>query len=171
MDELIYNQHQIPKEQWRYGLRSSAATGCGWIATHNVRRLFGLPSEPEELIREYTRQLPLVHGNAGTSLFGVYRYFQKRGFPLELTFRRRKFDERVKAADAAILFYRWRKKWKFGAHFVALHHTEEGFIGYNTYRNSTGPDRYGESLEAFLKKRKYFGCALITIQNNQKPEE
>ena len=29
--DLIYNQRQIPAEQWRYGLRSSAAVGCGWI--------------------------------------------------------------------------------------------------------------------------------------------
>ena len=168
MDELIYNQYQIPKEQWRYGLRSSAATGCGWIATHNALRLMDLPSEPEALIREYTRQLPLVHGMAGTSLFGIYRFFQKRGFRVELILRRRKFDEAVKSASVAILFYRWRSKRKFGAHFVTLHHTEEGFIGYNTYRTSTGPDHYGQSLEKFLKRRKYFGSMLITIQ---KPEE
>ena len=168
MEELIYNQFQIPKEQWRYGLRSSAATGCGWIATHNALRLMDRPSEPEQLIREYARQLPLIHGNAGTSLFGVYRFFQKRGFSVELTLRRQKFDEAVKGATVAILFYRWRRKWKFGAHFVTLHHTEEGFIGYNTYRTSTGPDHYGASLDLFLKRRKYFGCVLMTIQ---KPEE
>ena len=27
MDGLIYNQNHIPKSQYRYGLRSSAATG------------------------------------------------------------------------------------------------------------------------------------------------
>ena len=26
MKELIYNQTQIPRDKWRYGLRSSAAT-------------------------------------------------------------------------------------------------------------------------------------------------
>ena len=165
MDELIYNQRKIPKEQWRYGLRKSAATGCGWIATHNILRLFQLPSEPEELIREYALQLPLIHGLAGTSLFGLYRFFQKRGFPLRLVFIRKNFDAAVKAADGAILFYRWRKKWKFGAHFVALHYTDEGFIGYNTYSSSVGPDRYGISLAGFIKRRKYFGPVLMTIQN------
>ena len=164
MEELIYNQHQIPKDQWRYGYRTSAATGCGWIATHNVLRLMELPSEPEELIREYARQLPLIHGLAGTSLFGVYRFFQKRGFCLDFVVRRRRFDAAVEGADTAILFYRWRKKWKLGAHFVALHHTEEGFIGYNTYTTSTGPDHYGHSLAAFLKRRKYFGAVLMTIK-------
>ena len=165
MNELIYNQRAIPKEQWRYGLRSSSATGCGWIATHNALRLMDFPSEPEQLIREYTWQLPLIHGLMGTNLFGVYRFFQKRGFGLRLVFLRMNFDAAVKAADTAILFYRWRRKWKLGAHFVALHHTEEGFVGYNTYRTSTGPDLYGKSLRAFLKRRKYFGAVLMTIQN------
>ena len=50
---------------------------------------------------------------------------------------------------------------------MALHRTDEGILAYNTYRNSKGPDRYGESLEAFLKKKKYFGAVLIGIR---KPE-
>ena len=50
-----------------------------------------------------------------------------------------------------------------GAHFAALHHTEKGFIGYNTYRNSTGADNYGSSLVDFLRKRKYFGAVLLAI--------
>ena len=28
MKDLIYNQRKIPKDQWRYGFRTSAATGC-----------------------------------------------------------------------------------------------------------------------------------------------
>lgn len=168
MDELIYNQHRIPKDQWRYGLRTSAATGCGWIATHNALRLMDYPSEPEELIREFEHQLPLIHGNTGTSLFGVFRYFQKRQFPVDLVLRRKHFDQQVQEADVAILFYRWRHKRKLGAHFVTLRHTRKGFIGYNTYRNSDGPDLYGPSLQDFLKQRKYFGPVLMTIQNPHK---
>ena len=164
MDELIYNQYAIPKEQWRYGLRSSAATGCGWIATHNALRLMDLPSEPEALIREYTRQLPLIHGMTGTSMFGIYRFFQKRGFSLDFSLLPKNFDRKVQEVPVAILFFRWRSKWKMGAHFVTVHHTDEGFIGYNTYRSSVGPDRYGTSLRAFLKRRKYFGCMLMTIR-------
>ena len=63
-----------------------------------------------------------------------------------------------------ILFYYWRKGWKLGGHFVALHKTDRGIVGYNTYSNSTGPDLYGDSLEAFLKKRGYFGCVLMGIE-------
>ena len=62
MKDMIYNQTKIPKDQWRYGLRSSAATGCGWIATYNALRLMGYYSKPENLIRYYDRQLPLIQG-------------------------------------------------------------------------------------------------------------
>ena len=49
--DLIYCQRDIPKKQWRYGFRSSAATGCGWIATYNALQLMGYRAEPEKLIR------------------------------------------------------------------------------------------------------------------------
>ncbi len=162
--ELIYNQRDIPKEQWRYGLRSSAATGCGWIATHNALALMGYTVDTGELIRYYERQLPLIHGNAGTSFWGPWALFQQWGFPTRLTARPSQFDAAARQSDACILFYRWQEPWKFGAHFVALHHTPQGFVGYNTYRNSKGPDHYGPSLEAFLKKRKYWGCVLVGIR-------
>ena len=54
---------------------------------------------------------------------------------------------------------------RLGAHFVALRHTDRGFVGYNTYRTSTGADFYGPSLEAFLKKNGYFATTLVAIQN------
>ena len=168
MKELIYNQNDIPKAQWRYGLRSSAAVGCGWVATHNALRLMGYETDIPELIRYYERQLPLIHGNAGTSFWGPGLLFRQWGFPVKVSVRPGEYDALAKEADACILFYRWYGKWKLGAHFVALHHTEEGFVGYNTFRNSTGPDRYGDSVEAFLKRRKYFGTVLITICDKKK---
>ena len=164
MADLIYNQNHIPKDQWRYGFRSSAATGCGWIATYNALRLMGYYAKPEDLIHYYERQVPIINGNAGTVIFGPALRFQKWGFPVRAVLDRKQFDRAAKEADVCILYYRWLKKYKYGAHFVALHHTEDGFVGYNTYRTSTGPDRYGSSLDAFLKKRKYFGCVLFTIR-------
>ena len=168
MDSIIYNQNNIPKDQYRYGFRSSAATGCGWIATYNALVLMGYRTDIEELIRYYEWQLPLIHGNAGTSFWGPALCFKNWGFPVKIVLDRKHFDEEASAADCCILFYRWRKNWKLGAHFVALHHTDKGFVGYNTYRNSIGPDHYGESLEAFLKHRKYYGCVLIAIQKKKK---
>ena len=167
MKDLIYNQRKIPKAQWRYGFRSSAATGCGWIATYNALRLMGYRAEPEKLIRYYEWQLPLIHGNAGTTIPGVAVRFRQWGFPVRMTARRADFDAVAKSSDACILFFRWRKGWKLGAHFVALHHTQQGFVGYNTYRNSQGPDLYGESLDAFLKKKKYFGAVLLGIRKKK----
>ena len=164
MDELIYNQRQIPKEQWRYGLRSSAATGCGWIATHNALHLLGYREEIPDLIRYYEHQLPLIHGNLGTSFWGPALCFRQWGFPVKMIADHRQFDQAAKEVPACVLFYRWRSGCKLGAHFVALHHTSQGFVGCNTYRSSKGPDFYGESLEGFLKERKYFGAVLICIQ-------
>ena len=163
MPDLIYNQNHIPKDKYRYGLRPSADTGCGWIATYNALVLMGRTTDIHRLIRYYEWQLPLIHGNAGTSFWAPAVCLKKMGFSVEICADPKKYDEKSKAADAAILFYRWRKGCRLGAHFVALHHTESGFTGYNTYKNSTGPDPYGESLTEFLKKKKYFGTLLIAI--------
>ena len=164
MNDLIYNQRDIPRDKWRYGFRSSAATGCGWIATYNALRLLGCRTDIEELIRYYEYQLPLIHGNAGTSFWGPALCFRSWGFPVEVCLKPSRFDALADRSDACILFYRWHSSYELGAHFVALHKTGDGFTGYNTYRNSTGPDRYGPSLEAFLREKKYFGAILIGIR-------
>lgn len=167
MDDFIYNQHTIPKDKWRYGLRSSAATGCGWIATYNALRLLGKYVKPESLIHSYEQQVPLINGNLGTMLFGPGLWFRKRGYAVNMHLRREDFDEAAKNADVCILFYRWIKKYKYGAHFIALNYDEIGFTGYNVYRTSTGPDYLGKSLSGFLDRRKYFGAVLFTIKNQE----
>ena len=163
MQDFIYCQEDIPREQWRYGFRASADTGCGWIATYNALKVLGQWEAPERLIRDYTRQLPLIHGNLGTLILAPAMYFRKRGYRVDWTSRTEQFDRVLKESDVCILFYRWHKKWKLGAHFVALHHTPEGIIAYNTYKKANGPDRSGESLQTFLQRRKYFGAVLISI--------
>lgn len=167
MTGLIFNQRRIPKDQWRYGLRPSAATGCGWIATHNALCLMGYKTDTEQLIRYYEWQLPLLHGNAGTSFWGPAVCFRNWGFPVEVCTKRSRFDAVANRSDVCILFYHWYKDCKIGAHFVALHRTGDGFTGYNTYRNSTGPDAYGPSLAEFIKEKKYFSAVLIGIRNKQ----
>lgn len=167
MDDLIYNQQDIPREQWRYGLRSSAATGCGWIAAYNALRLMHYRVEPATLIRNFERLLPVIHGNLGTSLPAPALFFRLQGFPVTVSANPKKFDDLAKSHDVCILFYHWRNRWKLGAHFVALQYQDSSFIGYNTYRNSTGPDRYGPSLAAFLRKRKYVTPVLIAIRDKR----
>ena len=168
MNDLIYNQTKIPKEQWRYGLRTSAATGCGWIATYNALRLMGYHAKPEELIRYYERQLPLIHGNGGTIIQGPALFFQKHGFPVETLSVTEKFDAAAKAADVCILFYYWRRKFKIGAHFVTVQYKDGKFTGYNTFSTSEGPDDYGTSLENFIKKHHFFGPVLIAIGDKRR---
>ena len=163
MKDMILNQRDIPKEELRYGLRSSAATGCGWVATYNALRILGKRAKKEELIRYYERQLPLLHGNTGTSFWGPAAFFRHHGFRVDMELRRDRFDGLVEKSPVCILFYYWHRGMKLGAHFVALHKTDRGIIGYNTYKNSTGPDPYGDSLDAFLKKQGYFGAVLMGI--------
>ena len=103
MEDMIWCQKAIPKEQWRYGLRSSAATGCGWIATYNALRLMGYRAEPEKLIRYYQRRFPVVNGNFGTFIFNLVAFFRERGFPVTLTARWNKLDGAARGADACIL--------------------------------------------------------------------
>lgn len=170
MNDLIYNQQEIPREQWRYGFRSSAATGCGWIATYNALRLMGYRAKPEELIRYYERQFPLVHGNAGTWILSPAVFFRQQGFPVRVVARRDRFDRAAKESDVCIVFYFWRKKWKLGAHFVTVQHRDGKFTGYNTFRNSKGPDDWGGSIQNFLNRKKFFGSVLICIQKKGKTE-
>jgi len=164
MQKLIWNQTWIPMEQWRYGFRSSAAVGCGWIAVYNALTLMGYRTEPEALIRYFERMLPLIHGNVGTTIPAPAICLKHMGFGVKVTADRKEFDELARNSDVCILFFRWTKPWKYGAHFVALEYQDGRFVGYNTYTNSTGPDVYGESLDAFLRKKKYFGPVLFGIK-------
>ena len=161
---MIYNQRDIPRETHRYGLRSSAETGCGWIATYNALKILGCTTDMDELIRYFEWQLPLVHGNFGTSFWGPRRCFEKWGFSTKLVFERKRFDGEARQADACIVFYHWANKGRVGAHFVALKPTAEGFTGYNTFRDSSGPDDRGRSIDEFLRRHRYFGCVLLTIR-------
>lgn len=167
MGALIYNQKEIPKEQWRYGLRASSATGCGWIAAHNALCMMGYRPKPEKVIAFFEKNAPVLNGNLGTFILTPVAFFKKLGFSVKITNRRETYDVAVKESDAALLFYYWRKKMKFGIHYVALQYREGKFYGCNTYRNSRGLDDYGESLEMFLKKRKYFCTVLIAIKDKK----
>ena len=159
---LIYNQKTDPRGKLRYGFRTSAATGCGWIATYNALQLLGLPAEPEELIRYYQRRFPLLNGTFGTFLPNVAGFFRRIGFDgARLVRRRSAFDTAAAVGEVCILYFWWRDGLRFGTHFAAVERREDGFWGYNTYRNSVGADRFGPSLDAFLKERGYFWPALI----------
>ena len=166
MQDFIYCQRDIPRNKWRYGFRSSAATGCGWIATYNALLVLGKRIAPEKLIKFYERQLPLINGNTGTFLFSPAIFFKRHGYKLKCTAIPSHFDRMVEDSDVCILYYWWAKKWAIGAHFIALHKTDRGVIGYNTYQNSKGQDFYGSSLSEFLKKKHYFGSVLFGIKNS-----
>lgn len=164
MQQLIYNQRHIPKDQWRYGFRPSAQTGCGWVATYNALCILGHPVKIPELIRRFERQLPLIHGNIGTFIGGPAWMLHRMGYRIRVVNDRRQYDVLVKQCPVCILSYYWRKKHRIGAHFVALRYVDDHFEGYNTFTNSNGPDYLGASLEAFLNARGYFATVLTMIE-------
>ena len=168
MDRVIYCQKDIPKDKWRYGFRSSAQTGCGWIATYNALCVMGYKPNAQMVIKYFQRQVPLFNGNTGTFILSPAMFFKRFGFGVKITVNPADFDKIAKDSDVCILYYWWHQKKKVGAHFVALHNTPKGFVGYNTFNNSTGPDIYGNSLEAFVKNRKYFGMVLMGIKDRKK---
>ena len=129
-----------------------------YLVSHN-------DAHAQELIRYYQRQLPLIHGNGGTTIQGPAFFFRHHGFAVETLSVVDRFDEAVKNADVAILFYYWRRKYKIGAHFVTVQYKDGRFTGYNTFRSSTGPDDYGESVQGFLKSQRFFGSFLIAIKD------
>ena len=163
MSAFIYNQSQIPKEQWRYGLRSSASAGCGWIAVYNALHLLGKDAEIPELISMLEHQMPLINGNLGTTFWGPAQCFRHWGFPVKMYWDSRKFDAAAGNAPASILFFRWKRGIRLGAHFAAFRFNGSQFIGFNTFKNSHGPDPWGSSLPVFLKQHHYFGAILLTI--------
>ncbi|MBQ4051528.1 MAG: hypothetical protein IJD13_07845 [Oscillospiraceae bacterium] len=163
MREFIHCQRDIPREKWRYGTRSSAAAGCGWIAVYNALILLGIDPDPEELIRFFLRRLPLIHGTFGTSPLAPAAWFKKKGFAVSHTCRRKKTDLLAKSSDVTLLYYWWRDGWQFGAHFITVRFDGENFIGYNVYANSKEPSVLGPSLESFLKKGKRFFPVAIGV--------
>lgn len=165
MKELIFNQNRIPKAQWRYGFRSSAAVGCGWIATNNALVLMDRDVDVEKLIRDYERQLPIINGNAGTVVWGPALMLRRMGFQTGMSAVTKRFDTLCRNSDVCILFYYWRRGLKVGSHFTAVKWTEQGFVGYNTFRHSSGPDLYGPSLEDFIRRQGYFGAVLTYIHS------
>lgn len=160
---LIYNQTKIPKDKWRYGLRPSAATGCGWVAVYNALCILKRPLLPEEIIRRLERQMPVLNGPAGTFVCSPALLMKQLGYRVQLTAKREDFDEAAKNARVCILYYYWRRKWKVGIHFVTLRWMDDHFEGYNTFSTSDGPDNYGASLNEFLKRQGFFGCLLASI--------
>lgn len=164
MKEFIYCQKDIPKDKWRYGFRSSAATGCGWIAVYNALLLLGVDPEPEELIRFFVRRLPLIHGTFGTSPLAPAACLRKKGFRVSHTVCRSRMDELAKSSDAVLLYYWWRDGWQLGAHFITVRYDGESFIGYNVYANSKKPSVLGKSLEGFLGSNGHFFPMVIGVR-------
>lgn len=164
MQQLIYNQRRIPSWQWRYGLRASAKNGCGWIAVYNALCILGETTDIPTLIRRFERQIPVINGAVGTFIGSPPWLLHRMGYRVRLVNDRKQYDALAKECPVCLLSYYWRSKYRIGAHFVALRWMGDHFEGYNTFSHSNGPDNYGPSLDAFLKRHGYFGTVLTLVE-------
>lgn len=171
MQEPICNQTKIPREQWRYGLLSSAKGGCGWIAAYNVMVLTGRHVDIPDLIQKFLLHYPVLNGVAGTAPDAPARILRGFGYRTHSTVDPKQFDELGKAADAGIFYYFWREGFRIGVHFAAVQYRGGEFWGYNFFRNVDTPYRIGKSLSDFIRRQGFF-CVIFTgIWKRQLPNQ
>lgn len=160
IDGLLLNQREAPASAFRYGFFRSGYNGCGWVAAHNACRILGDDVPPAEIISDFERYGAILFGLFGTSPAALTHFFRKRGYRVVTSAKRDRFDAMAKAADVSILWF-WHRR---GAHFIALHPTAQGFVGYNVYSDVRRPVLLGASVREFLEKRNYHAPRLIAVQ-------
>lgn len=69
----------------RYGVLTSDANGCGWIAAYNFLRRRGEDVTEREIADELVRYT-LLRGLLGTDLFRLKRMLRRHGYPTRLQF-------------------------------------------------------------------------------------
>lgn len=153
MADLIYAQNQPGIGELPYGLRSTAQVGCGWVAAYNTLVLLGYHPSHRKLRRYFLWHGAVLFGLMGTILPAPGLYLQRLGHEVKFSAWRGGFDSAIRKADAAIVWYRWRKGAKFGAHFITVRWNGQEFIAYNLYSNSRGPEALGSSFSDFLRKK------------------
>ena len=102
---FIYCQNDIPRNHLRYGLRSSAATGCGWIAVYNILQMYGLDCSPAQIIYELEHNVPVFNGNIGSFLMSPAWVLRRYGFKVTFTTKRNQMDKLAQETESGILYY------------------------------------------------------------------
>lgn len=121
-DGYLINQGII--RQVRYGRRTTADTGCGWIACYNFLHYMKRTEDPLEIAHEMERML-LWGGFRGSHPLSLWIFLRRRGFRCRIAFTRggverilgRWEKERTDGQKiGGILSYKHRK----GSHFAAF---------------------------------------------------
>lgn len=149
----IYSQKQPGVGELSYGLRKTADVGCGWVAAYNAMVLLGRNPRRDKLRRYFLWHGAMLFGVMGTILPAPGLYFRKLGYTVKFIGWRRRFDQAIRDADVAIVWYRWRNGTKFGAHFITVQWDGREFVGYNNYANSQGSEHLGLVFLPFWVKR------------------
>ena len=142
-----------------FGFYRSSFNGCGWIATYNATIMLGKRVAPAEIIGEYELTGAVLYGTFGIQPYAITAFFQNKGYKVTTTYDSSKFDKVAKENRANIIWF-WHSS---GTHYVALKWDGTKFVGYNTFKNSSGSDNWGTSISAFLAKYGYTGSILISM--------
>lgn len=128
-----------------YGLRTSDANGCGWIAAYNFCRATGYAVSVREATRGLLR-FSLLRALAGTRCLLVYGYLRSLGYRLKLSCGEKDVIRAAETAQAGILFYRHSDGW----HFVCLLPAGQGRLRF--LNGWTGPRDPVKTMEAFIRE-------------------
>lgn len=161
--DYIYDQTARGIAERSFGHSNVRHGGCGAVATFNALVTLGDHPDLEEIIREYRRRHGLrMFGWMGISLWSVAGYFRRAGFEVGLCADPKRFDEKIRAGDAGIVWYLWwngkNMRHPIGAHFVHAAFRENQFRCYNLYHGQADTVS-ADSLHRLLKKEAL--CAVL----------
>ena len=106
----------------RTGKRLS--NSCGPIAVCNVLQRLGEKVSLPQVFRDCERAA-LLRGDWGTLPWGLGRCLKRRGYRVRYVYRRAKYDEALRQADAGILMF-LRKEWPPTGHNIMVYCGADG---------------------------------------------
>jgi|LGVF01.2.fsa_nt_gb hypothetical protein len=127
-DSNGYIQNQRLTEVFEYGVTSADRTSCGPIATFNALTYLKKEGHYDDevdlakIIKYYDQGGAIAYSMLGTNPLAIIGYFKLRGFDVDVTLDKDKFDEKAKETKVSIILY-LSKKLRYG-HYQMVHKNE-----------------------------------------------
>ncbi len=146
----------------KYGRKSSADNGCGWIAAYNFLHCAGYEISCDDVIKSLSRTL-FFGGGRGTSFPAVLFYLRRRGCRLRIACTRRSALRRCESSARGVIMYYHRR----GGHFVSYEHAQGVLYRFFGLSDGTVPLM---SMEHFFKTYPKFAllAAAYSVEDDGK---
>ncbi len=142
--------------EFKYLLETSNKSGCGWIATYNVLKLFGEEPVIPDIIKSLEINGCFAYGYLGTLPWGITDYFSTRGYKVALSLKPSEFSGMLQdETEIGIAFYLGFK----GGHFQAFKRVDETRFKFYNYSSVRTMEEYFERHDS-----NEFLYGLITIK-------